>query len=78
MELLEDQVAFSPDGRILAAADTIRSLSLWDVTTGGLYRRFHHVPIEMGFAFAPDGKRLVTGGEFFHYWDIARGVEIRR
>ena len=34
--------------------------------------------IEMGFAFAPDGKSVVTGGRNFRYWDIARGQEIKR
>ena len=51
MELMEEHIEFSPDGKLLAAGDTLTSLSLWDVATGGLYRRFHSVDIEMGFAF---------------------------
>jgi WD40 repeat protein len=78
IENMEEQVEFSPDGKLLAAGDTLTSLSLWDVATGSLYRRFHGVEIEMGFAFAPDGKRMVTGGRYFRYWDIARGQEIHR
>ncbi len=78
IENMEHQVEFSPDGKLVAAGDTLTSLSLWDVDTGSLYRRFHGVEIEMGFAFAPDGKRVVTGGRYFRYWDIARGQEIHR
>jgi len=78
IENLERQLAFSPDGKLLAAGDTLTSLALWDIATGRLYRRFGGIAIEMGFAFAPDGKRLVTGGKRFRYWDIPRGQEIHR
>jgi WD40 repeat protein len=78
IENMEHQLEFSPDGKLLALGDTLTSLSLWDVATGRLYRRFDGVEIEMGFAFAPDGKRVVTGGHYFRYWDIARGQEIHR
>ena len=76
IENLEYQVAFSPDGKTLAAADTLSTLSLWDVVSGRRLRRFFHIRIEHGFAFAPDGKTLFSGGSHFHVWDIARGREV--
>jgi WD40 repeat protein len=76
--IIEDQVVFSPDGKLLAAAYTRTSLALWNVATGRLYRHLHDLPIEMGFAFIPDGQRVVSGGRHFRYWDIARGQENRR
>jgi WD40 repeat protein len=77
-EYMEPHIEFSPDGKLLAVSVTPGSLGLWDVATGTLYRRYHNVDIAAGFTFAPDGKRLVTGGDHFRYWDIARGTEIRR
>lgn len=78
VENLEYQVAFSPDGSTLAAAETLNTLSLWDVETGRCFRRFYQIPIEHGFAFTPDGKTLVLGGPHFRYWDITRGHEVHR
>jgi len=78
MDCLEEHGERSPDGGLLATADTRESLCLWDVATGRLFRRFHHLEVEWGFAFAPDGKSVVSGGTSFHHWDIARGHEIHR
>jgi len=77
-DCLEDHVEVSPDGRLLAVADTLESLCLWDLATDRLFRRFHHLEVEWGFTFAPDGKSVVSGGTSFHHWDIARGLEIHR
>jgi WD40 repeat protein len=77
-DCLDHHVEMSADGRLLAVPDTLESLCLWDVATGRLFRRFHHFEVEWGFTFAPDGKRVVSGGTSFHHWDIARGHEIHR
>lgn len=65
-------MAFSPDGRYLAATLTasgpIRRTSeirLWDITTGKLlWTRPAYEPADAGppVAFSPDGEMLVTGG----------------
>jgi WD40 repeat protein len=56
-------LAFSPDGRVLAAADGADgSILLWDVATGKVRTRFAgHQGGAVSLAFAPDGRTLVSG-----------------
>ena len=72
----EFHVAFSPDGKLVAAEDDRKGLCLWSMVTGQPYRRFPQLEIGHGIVFTPDGKRLISGGRHFHHWDIARGHEI--
>src|SRR5262245_20124081 len=55
-------LAFSPDGRLLAAADGY-ALTLWDATTGRLRRRHRDKHFESLFAvaFSPGGRHLAAG-----------------
>jgi WD40 repeat protein len=57
------ELAFSPDGRLLAAALGDGSVPVWDVTTGALRAR-HKCGLSQtdGVAFAPDGRTLAVGG----------------
>ena len=58
-----NEVAFSPDGRLLATSDTNGTVRVWDVATG----RPAGVPMSEdtgsmgGLAFSPDNKLLATG-----------------
>lgn len=74
-------IAFSPDGKSLAAGAWDGSLRLWDVATGKEIRRFtgHHGWVR-AVAFSPDGKLLASGGKdkIIHLWETATGRELRQ
>ena len=73
-------VAFSPDGRTLAAAGDDGTLSWWDASA----RRRLRAPIAahdgtvQAVAFSPDGRRLASGGDdgTVRLWDAATGRPI--
>jgi WD40 repeat protein len=72
-------LAFTPDGKYLAAAsgDGVR---LWDAATGKRWLSLDNSSgYASGVAFSPNGKTLV-GGVFnqLHFWEVATGKEIRR
>jgi hypothetical protein len=72
-------LAFSPDGKRLAAGGTDRSVKVWDVATGQppLTLRDHTGPIT-SVSFGPDGQRLAAGSQdgTVILWDLARGQPV--
>ena len=75
-------VAFSRDGRRLAAAGADKILRLWNVTpAGGKLARsaFAHEGAILRVVFSPDGRRLFTTGEDrrVKVWDTATLTERR-
>ncbi len=74
------QVAWSPNGRILASASADRSVRLWDVH----YGRLLHDPIGQGdyvfsVAWSPDGRVLASGcyDETIRLTDGVTGLPVR-
>jgi WD40 repeat protein len=78
-----DCVAFSPDGRTVAAGEwtpTSRVL-LWDAVTGKeLHQLNGHGAGVLSVAFSPDGKVLASGSsdQTVRLWDVATGKERRQ
>lgn len=52
-------LAFSPDGRLLAAGDV--KLNLWDAANGALVRTLAENASHISLAFSPDGRTLAAG-----------------
>lgn len=73
-------VAFSPDGKILAAGFNT-NIRLWDTATWKEMRLIEGKDVghNRGLFFLPDGKTLISGDqEGIRWWDIATGREVRR
>jgi len=71
-------VAFSPDGKRIAAASSDSVAHLWDTASGRMIRALAgHEDALYGAAFFPGGERVVTGGADWtlRVWDANSGVE---
>jgi WD domain, G-beta repeat/PQQ-like domain len=69
-------LAFSPNGRRLAAADFNRGILLVDVATGRVLRELVSDRKNFGpLAFSPDGRTLAAGDHRgrIHVWELATG-----
>ncbi len=67
------RAAFSPDGRLLAAAGPAHDILVWDLAAGRERLRFQGIDAEVTYlAFAPDGRRLVSGfvDSTLLVWDV--------
>src|SRR5262249_22207785 len=73
--------AFSPDGSVLATAQTARQVRLWDTATGKELQRLTTGTPDpnalINLAFAPDGKVLaVSVGRSLLLWEAATGKPV--
>jgi WD40 repeat protein/serine/threonine protein kinase len=65
-------LAFSPDGRQLAAHVGAGFVQLWDVSSGQLVGELVGNRIPGGLSFSPDGRLLAVGATHPHFGDCAR------
>ncbi|MFH0992127.1 MAG: WD40 repeat domain-containing protein [bacterium] len=80
-------LAFSPDGKILAAGCSDKTIKLWDVATGEFLTSFEgHADEVRSIAFSPDGKMIASssgrheeGGIDFNVklWELRTGKELK-
>jgi WD40 repeat protein/serine/threonine protein kinase len=74
-----EQLAFSPDGKLLATAHDDNNARLWQIPSGKLKATLQgHVSYVAAVAFSPDGKTLATGGfdRNVKLWNIATQQEL--
>jgi WD40 repeat protein len=71
-------LAFSPDGKSLACADTRHRTTLWEVQSGKRSRALLTPYEVLTLAYSPDGKLLAAGGDHgqISVWDIATGARL--
>lgn len=72
-------VAFSPDGTMLASADSAATIWLWEPFHGQVLRQLKgHVGEVNHLAFTADGSQLLSGGSDGRLilWDVASGENV--
>ena len=64
-------VRFSPNGRYVAAGDSVGILRIWDVRSGLLVKKLTHKGGIRSVAYTPDGRGLLSGSDTVQYWDVS-------
>jgi WD40 repeat protein len=75
------QLAYSPDGRYLAAISNYRTVRVWDAQSGAAALSFQSGDLGYDWlAFSPDGRTIATASgyqDFIQFWDVSRGLPAR-
>ena len=77
---VEQRLAVSPDGGLVAASSFDGQVQLFAAATGEWIDSFHrHLNTAQGIAFSPDGRRLISvmkGQEAVKLWDVGTRQEL--
>jgi RNA polymerase sigma factor (sigma-70 family) len=79
-ELRSGNIAFSPDGKVLAGQDGDRRTVVFDASSGKMIGSLDNKGpgAQAGLAFSPDGKTLAIGADtIVNLWDVGSGKLIR-
>jgi len=66
-------IAFSPDGKLIAFGTFIENTSVWDVKTETLLYEFNNAIMTYRLTFSPDNKLLAAAGSELAVWDMDNG-----
>jgi Planctomycete cytochrome C/WD domain, G-beta repeat len=73
------QLAFSPDGKLIASASYDRLVKVWDLAENKERHTLKdHSDSVYGVSFSPDGKLLASGGadRAVKVWDVTTGIRL--
>ena len=72
-------VSWSPDGKRLVSGSHVKTVTIWDPTTGEkLFQLKGHTDRVNSVCFSPDGTRIISGGDdkALITWDAASGEQL--
>jgi RNA polymerase sigma factor (sigma-70 family) len=69
---MADEIAYAPDGRLIACLRHDATIRVYDVLTGEEVRRFKDAALPMVIAYGPDGQTLASAGwdTTITLWDV--------
>lgn len=71
-----NDVAYSPNGKLLATAGQDKKVIVWDVALKKILLVLPHKDFANKVAFSPEGKYLATADKSVHIWEISTGALI--
>lgn len=73
-----NEVAYSPDGKLIASASEDQTARIWDAATGNELLTLPHPEPVTHLSFSPDSVRLATGARdgLVRLWDVSSGEEL--
>lgn len=71
-----EQVAFSPDGKLIATPFGRDGVKLWDVTSGRVVQFLQGVTHVSGVTYSPTGKYVASNGDETKLWCLSSGKQL--
>jgi len=72
-----EKILFNPEGTVLASAERLRGITLWDVASGKIMKTVSNdASFDRIMLFSPDGATLISGSSdhTIRLWDVSTGT----